>query len=910
MAEHQPTKPMTAFFSQIRIHAHRGEIETVTQAVKGWNINPIGRQALEQTKQGEKNMEAIALSAINEMGVGMALLPLLWVFGLMAVIVVSYVGKRTNENNRQRIGAEIEAIKDAKTRANDNHTFALWLTKYGLESMTAGYSSASEEHRTKVIHDGSLNSGGVEFISPPIYDGQHGKWMHTISNLLKGIVGIDRSTGFHIHVGMKDSGSGWEEDGQPSRSEAYRIGGRCAYGYGWFQPVFDTIVSASRRGRQQYLCSMEHMTEHNSVSAKSIVVREYDYDTEEYKYETFTNTGRVSDKLYSIAMEHPKERYQNVNLFALRKHGTVEYRQHQGTVNGAKMTAWADLMYLFTCRCADEESFSTIEAYPQTMNGMMAWLGLAKDDPLRMFYNKRAWVLSGMKTQGLHQACPTCHKLDCEQYSQCGKTADEDAITAHFGGRNQDYSEYECNECGHQGHMDEDYGVEEYGSSGNVMAHCGNCGEECVHSNPYGMSAHALGILFAFMSGLTPLFMAVALAIGCGIGAIHAGATKKATRKRLTQLWIGLESRGGQAAGVGWVNKSDPKSLWYLKRPVAASSLAHHLKKELKRDTIYAMLHTRYATHGLNNTDNAHPHFGPNEQVMMVHNGVVHNSDKVWRVLDETFNANNKKHSLKTGPVDSQAVAACLELGGIEEVVKHCEGSMSLIWTDRRDPQGTLKCWTNGGNPLVMGRLDNETTGAIVIGSTDKITEKAMGKRLKTIWDCKVGREYTIAPDGTMSKRDIEGSEDTAGFYYSWRDYKQSAPKKYTNYTNYTAKTYSGVDGDRDNCALPVGTQTDILRDDLSDSDVTTHDLNECYQKMDSDGSWPPFNGWHGYDAINHEGETPQGEFYQLSHSVHAVTDMNRIMAGQYYENDLLTTYADFGSAYNQHWAQDDLNWD
>ena len=851
-------------------------------------------------------MEAIALSAINEMGVGMALLPLLWVFGLMAVIVVSYVGKRTNENNRQRIGAEIEAIKDAKFRANDNHSFALWLSKYGLESVTAAWNAQYQQHRTKVINDGSLNSGGVEFISPPIYDGEHGKWMHKIANLLRGLVSADRSTGFHIHVGMKDADKGFGEDGQPSLKEAHRIGGRCAYGYGWFQPAMDSIVSSSRRGRQQYLNGQEHMTEHSDVTATSLKVRTYNYETEEYEYETFTNIGRISDRLYEVSMEHPKERYQNVNLFALRKHGTVEYRQHQGTVNGAKMTAWADLMYLFTCRCADEESFSTIEEYPKTLNGLMIFLGLAKDDPLRMFYNKRASVLSGFKTQGLHKACPTCKLLDCEKYSQCGEPVDMDAISEHFTTHagHHDYDEYECHECGESGYLDTDYTIENYGTAGNIMAYCGSCDTHNIHSHAYSMSFHALGLLYALMVGLSPLVMAVGLAIGCGIGAIHAGKSKKAMRKRLMHLWNGLEARGGQAAGVGWVNKSDPKSMWYWKQPRAASQMSSGLKNHIKRDTMYAMLHTRYATHGVNNQDNAHPHFGPKEQVMMVHNGVVHNSDKVWEALDIAYNAKNPT-SLKTGPVDSQAVAACLELGGIEEVVKHCEGSMSLIWTDRRDPQGTLKCWTNGGNPLVMGRLDDSKDGAVVIGSTDKITEAAMGKRLKTVYDCIIGREYTIAPNGTITKRDIEGSEDTAGFYYNWRDYGKAGAKKRTVKTNYTAIKYSGVDGERDNCALPMSYANDT---DLSET-VTTHDLNDCYQRMEKDGSWSPFNGWHGYDALNHEGETPEGIYYQLSHTVNPVTDMTRILGGAYYdepEDDLLTTYTNFDSdAYDQHWNED-----
>ena len=232
-------------------------------------------------------------------------------------------------------------------------------------------------------------------------------------------------------------------------------------------------------------------------------------------------------------------------------------------------------------------------------------------------------------------------------------------------------------------------------------------------------------------------------------------------------------------------------------------------------------MHTRFATHGANNKANAHPHLGRKGLVSMVHNGVVHNHGSVWTALNEK----------PTGPVDSQAVAQCLEVGGIEKVVEHCEGSMSLIWSDSRDPMGTLKCWTNGGNPLVMGRLDDETNGAVIIASTLAILEREVGKRLKSSWNATIGREYTIHPDGSITNRDIDGSEETAGFTYDWRTYKTTTDYYSTSGDNFKIVNSKG---------RPNYRVIKLAKDKLKKSHT---------------GSWQPIeNKWDGYDSVTHEG--------------------------------------------------------
>jgi len=342
------------------------------------------------------------------------------------------------------------------------------------------------------------------------------------------------------------------------------------------------------------------------------------------------------------------------------------------------------------------------------------------------------------------------------------------------------------------------------------------------------------GLVLSVALGTLPLALMV---IGCGIGAIHAVSRRFKHKRVAGKLWKALSARGKQASGFGFENGS---GVYYVKAPHSSQAMAHHMGKQLNTDTKWTMMHTRYATHGINNKANAHPHFGREAQVTMVHNGVVHNSTSVWTALG----------TKATGPVDSQAVAECLEVGGIEKVVDLCEGSMSLIWSDNRDPQGTLKCWTNGASPLVMGRLDDATTGPVVIASTLPLLMQGVGKRLKTDWVAEVGREYTILPNGNITKRDIVGSADTAGVYRDWRDYTVGTGAKKSDSKIYGTLDYYG--GAYEDDYMNTEGQTRSTWKPKPNYRIIAL-ANKHMQK--ADGGYPPLEGkWHGYDSVTHEG--------------------------------------------------------
>tara|TARA_B100001094_G_C18191900_1_gene807854 strand:- start:829 stop:3588 length:2760 start_codon:yes stop_codon:yes gene_type:complete len=831
-----------------------------------------------------------------------------WVAILMLAVTVSAV---QNRRERMRIGIEVEALRNGHSEHATNHSIATYLAlerqrlgdkafekywnnyrqlkqsvfktrakrreesrkalpvqylqKY-YEIQREGWSQGNTSYYTKVTTDGSLTdgAGGLEVVSHPLLDGQHHGWIAHVVQALRYITRIDRSCGLHIHVGLRDPDARFGDEGQITQEEAKAIAGRCAWAYAYFTPVFNQFVSESRHNGQ-YCRTARHMLErfpnnqfkqtkrlsHHTMNPNDAlpnqVAEPIDDDDMSQGFMIYTVDKTDGQELWEDMYRHNTDhgRYYHCNTGSLirRNFGTVEYRQHQGTVNPTKIRNWVQLMYDFTMRCANETDFNAIKSYEVTREGLWAFLDYASDEIVRDYYEKRAIVLRGSQ---LIRACTACGSHTCV-HEEC--VSSESPSNYSLSSLESRRTDAQCMSCDTYVEID---------SAGDAW--CDYCESEVAYHTGL-LASVALGLLIT-----APVIGAVALLVGCGIGAIHSG-TKRfrygplSVVGRLGKLWSGLSSRGGQAAGIAWQNR-DSNSVEVFKAPKSSTVLSRFIKKYIGRKTCYAFLHTRFATHGKNNADNAHPHTGPEGYVTMVHNGVVHNHASVWKAL-----------GIKpTGPVDSQAVAACLEIGGIEKVVEHCEGSMSLIWTDSRDPIGTLKYWTNGGNPLAAGRLDHPNTGPLVIASTEAHIEEAMGglateekkSRLKTLWSCVIGREYTVTPNGLITHRDIKGSEDTAGFVYDWRTYKGIKSNK-----KRTIKVPIKAPASGDTCTVNGKRPTSLSYN--YDDIVLNEALNDAWFEMKQigeDAGWPADRHYHGYKvgtvSDGHKGIRPDGSTYGL----------------------------------------------
>ena len=228
----------------------------------------------------------------------------------------------------------------------------------------------------------------------------------------------------------------------------------------------------------------------------------------------------------------------------------------------------------------------------------------------------------------------------------------------------------------------------------------------------------------------------------CGIGGFYSTTGGSAPVESIEALWKALEGRGTHAAGfaLNWRDSDEPI---VRKKACRASKMTGELRRLCGSgdNTHYVMLHTRYTTQG-STDNNANNHPVVRDGIVLTHNGVLHNDDEVFAILDLE----------RTAQVDTEAINASLRHLGTQWTVENVEGSMSIAWVDTQESTKTVHLMTNGNNPLVIARL---TSGDIVWASTEDILWEALGEVLdpKSIFNALPYKQYTLNPDGTIRSK-------------------------------------------------------------------------------------------------------------------------------------------------------------
>jgi len=185
----------------------------------------------------------------------------------------------------------------------------------------------------------------------------------------------------------------------------------------------------------------------------------------------------------------------------------------------------------------------------------------------------------------------------------------------------------------------------------------------------------------------------------CGIVGIVGN---KPVAERLVDALKRLEYRGYDSAGVATIN--DGK----LDRRRAEGKL-FNLETKLAGDPLpgsIGIAHTRWATHGVPNETNAHPHFV--EGVAVVHNGIIENFSEI----KEELAAEGATFTTQT---DTEVVAQLLAkfrrqgLGrreAMHEMLRHVTGAYALAVIFEDDPSTIMAA--RSGPPLAIGFGDGE----------------------------------------------------------------------------------------------------------------------------------------------------------------------------------------------------------
>ena len=90
-----------------------------------------------------------------------------------------------------------------------------------------------------------------------------------------------------------------------------------------------------------------------------------------------------------------------------------------------------------------------------------------------------------------------------------------------------------------------------------------------------------------------------------------------------------LEYRGYDSAGIALLNE---KELTCIKKAGKVSDLQTLIDDSILNGNC-GIAHTRWATHGLPNDINAHPHMDHTGRIALVHNGIIENHGALKEIL-------------------------------------------------------------------------------------------------------------------------------------------------------------------------------------------------------------------------------------------------------------------------------------
>lgn len=215
-------------------------------------------------------------------------------------------------------GVEIEFCTELSSGEVVQH-----LTDAGLNVRNEDYNHHTRNH-WKIVPDGSI-SQGFELVSPPLSGGEGLAEVILAARVLVQIgCYVDTSCGLHVHVNANDL-SGASVVNAVRRMVRY-------------ESEIDTMVPAHRRSnsfalsnRQQLGVMEQHLSSDPDASARTIC-------------------GVVSG------------RYRKLNTAAYIRHGTLEFRQHSGSIDGTKIANWIMFCVQFV-----QDSIVTVRTVSQTV---------------------------------------------------------------------------------------------------------------------------------------------------------------------------------------------------------------------------------------------------------------------------------------------------------------------------------------------------------------------------------------------------------------------------------------------------------------------------------------------------------------------------------------------------------------
>jgi glucosamine--fructose-6-phosphate aminotransferase (isomerizing) len=160
-----------------------------------------------------------------------------------------------------------------------------------------------------------------------------------------------------------------------------------------------------------------------------------------------------------------------------------------------------------------------------------------------------------------------------------------------------------------------------------------------------------------------------------------------------------LEYRGYDSAGVALLNGD----LRVYKKKGKVSDLEQFVSQDKLEGNI-GIGHTRWATHGEPNDINAHPHYSANQNMVIIHNGIIENYSVLKQDLLNKgyhFISDTDSEVLITFIEDIQKNAECSLEEAVRLALQKVVGAYAIVIISKNDPR--LVIAARKGSPLVIG---------------------------------------------------------------------------------------------------------------------------------------------------------------------------------------------------------------
>ena len=182
------------------------------------------------------------------------------------------------------------------------------LREKNIEARVEGYNHVTQEH-WKLVTDssvnprgcGNMNDHGNEIVSPILYGIEGLKELETVCNTLEEVgAKVDRTCGIHVHHDITDMNI-------EQIKNIFKI-------YNKYNNYIENIMPRSRR-----------------AEARNTYCQPFSEREKEVMY----NATTLQEMKQGLV-----DRFKTVNFTSYTKYGTLEFRQHSGTVEYEKIKAW------------------------------------------------------------------------------------------------------------------------------------------------------------------------------------------------------------------------------------------------------------------------------------------------------------------------------------------------------------------------------------------------------------------------------------------------------------------------------------------------------------------------------------------------------------------------------------------